>query len=98
MVAARVDADGIDEDGEPVAGATWSGMCNWQDATIEKYGRDRAETKVAASLYIDGDAFPSLAVVAGGTVDAMGATMEIVRGTKARNPDGTVNYTRLELV
>ena len=97
-VEATVDADGIDEDGEPVVGARWSGMCNWQDSTIEKYARDRAETEVKASLYIDGDAFPDLAVIAGGTVDALGAEMTIARGTKGRNPDGTVNFTRLELV
>lgn len=97
-VKATVDANGIDEDGAPIVGAVWSGLCNWQDHTVEKYGKDRATTEVVASLYIDGDAFPALAVIAGGTVEAMGADMTIARGTKGRNPDGTVNFTRLELV
>ena len=96
-IEATVDADGIDEDGEPIVGASWSGLCNWQDATIEKYGREKATTEVMASLYIDGDAFPDLAVISGGVVDAFGMEMTIARGTKGRNPDGTVNFTRLEL-
>ena len=96
-IKAKVDADGIDEDGAPVQGARWSGLCNWQDVTAEVYSKEKASTEVSASLYIDGDPFPRLAIIAGGTVDALGAEMTIVRGTKGRNPDGTVNFTRLEL-
>ena len=33
-----------------------------------------------------------------GTVIVNGIKRRIYRGTKARNPDGTVNYTKLELV
>lgn len=96
-VSVVADADGIDEDGAPVEGARWSGLCNWQDATVERYGKGESETEVTASLYIDGDAFPTLALVSGGTVEAFGEERRIVRATKARNPDGTVNHTRLEL-
>ena len=96
-VEATVDADGIDEDGAPIVGAEWSGSCNWQDRTVEAFDKDMAETKVTATLYVDGDPFPGLAVIAGGTVSAMGGERQIVQGMKARNPDGTVNYTRLDL-
>lgn len=96
-IEAVVDADGIDEDGAPIQGARWSGLCNWQDQTAEVYSKEKASTEVMASLYIDGDPFPRLAIIAGGTVDAFGSEMTIIRGTKGRNPDGTVNFTRLEL-
>ena len=33
-----------------------------------------------------------------GTQDCIGRKRKILRGTKARNPDGTVNYTKLELI
>lgn len=33
-----------------------------------------------------------------GAQKCIGAKRKIVRGTKARNPDGTVNYTKLELI
>ena len=33
-----------------------------------------------------------------GTNNCLGEKRKILRGIKARNPDGTVNYTRLELI
>ena len=92
-----VDADGIDEDGAPIEGARWEGSANYQDHTHDIYAKDKVETEVLASIYIDGDPFPSLSVIAGGEVTVFDETRNIVRGMKARNPDGTVNYTRLEL-
>lgn len=91
------DADGIDEDGAPIEGARWSGLGNYQDHITETFGGKQVETEVRAHVYIDGDAFPDLAVIAGGTVRALGETREIVKGQKARNIDGTVNFTKLEL-
>lgn len=92
-----VDADGIDEDGAPIEGARWSGKANWQDHVAEVFGRESAETEVKARLYMDGDPFPGLNVIAGGKVQAFGEERSIVAGCKARNPDGTVNHVRLDL-
>lgn len=96
-ITAVVDADGIDEDGAPIVGATWEGSCNWQDRSVETFDHTKVETKVVATLYIDGDPFSGLAIISGGNVTAFGETREIVQGMKARNPDGTVNYTRIDL-
>lgn len=96
-VSAVVDLDGIDEDGAPIEGARWEGRCNWQDRTMEAFAKDKAETRVVASLYIDGDPFPTVPVIAGGTVVFLGDERTIAAGTKSRNPDGTVNFTRLDL-
>lgn len=92
-----VDADGIDEDGAPIEGARWSGKGNYQDKVLEIYDGKRVETDVKAVVYLHGDPFPSLAVIAGGSVSVMGETREIKAGAKARNIDGTVNFTRLDL-
>lgn len=97
LIDAKVDADGIDEDGAPIEGASWSGKCNWQDSTLETFDKNNSETKVNATLYIDGDPFPELVIISGGEVTAFGETRSIVQGMKARNPDATVNYTRLDL-
>lgn len=96
-VSVTIDADGIDEDGAPIEGARWSGNANWQDHVAEVFDKERAETEVRAVLYIDGDPFSELAIIAGGTVTAFGDERSIIAGMKARNPDGSVNYTRLEL-
>ena len=36
--------------------------------------------------------------ISGGTVTVFGETRNIYQGTKARNPDGTVNFTELEIM
>ena len=92
-----IELDGIDEDGAPIEGLRWEGPCNWQDSTEEKFDRAKSETQIRARLYFDGDPFESLSVIAGGTVAVMGEERSIVQGMKARNPDATVNYTRLDL-
>ena len=92
-----LEAEGIDEDGAPIQGEEWSGNCNWQDHSKTVWGKDRATTEVLASVYIDGDPFPEMSHIVGGTAWAFGEEREIVSGSKARNPDGTVNYTRLDL-
>lgn len=97
VVSAVIDAEGIDEDGAPAVAAEWTGKCNWQDTSSRRYTTDKLEVDVAASLYIHGDPFPSLAHITGGEVGFEGDVREIIRGTKARNPDSTVNYTRIDL-
>lgn len=96
-VEVTVDIDGIDEDGEPITGDSWAGLANYQDYVHETYTKDKAETEVRARLYIDGDVFPNVSVIAGGTVHVFDTERDIVVGMKARNLDGTVNYTRLDL-
>lgn len=96
-VSVTVDAEGVDEDGAPIEGATWSGTANWQDASGIVFTKDRVEVDVRATLYIDGDPFPAVPWITGGIVEAFDGVREIVRGSKGRNPDGTVNFTRLDL-
>lgn len=96
-VSVVIDADGIDEDGAPIEGAHWEGLCNYQDHTIERYNQHKAETEARASLYIDGDPFPELSIIAGGEVQVFGDTRSIVLGEKARNPNGTVNFVHIGL-
>ena len=92
-----IEAEGIDEDGAPLEGGEWSGQANWQDHSKNVWGSDKVATEVLASVYIDGDPFPDFANIVGGWALAFGEEREIVSGSKARNPDGTVNYTRLDL-
>lgn len=96
-VSASIDAEGVDEDGAPVEDSTWSGKCNWQDSTARTFSRDRTDVAVDAVLYVDGDPFPSMWSVAGGTVTIGEDEREIIRARKNRNPDGSVNNTELWL-
>ena len=96
-VEASIDLDGIDADGAPLPGASWAGRCNWQDSTSRTFQTDRSSVDVRAVLYVDGDPFPGVWSVSGGTVTVGGDSRHVVRARKNRNPDGTVNNTELWL-
>lgn len=96
-ISADVTVEGIDEDGAPVTGVTYSGLCNYQDNARRIVTNDKVETDLTGTAYFDGDIAPALSVISGGTAVVHGAERIIVKGEKARNPDGTVNFTRLDL-
>ena len=52
--------------------------------------------EVSKTLFY-GDIAPDVPVISCGVATVFGVERTIISGEKARNPDGTVNYTRLEL-
>jgi hypothetical protein len=72
-------------------------LCNYQDSAAVKYAADKRTPEVTGAVYIDGDILPGVSVVSSGYVRIFGETRDIVTGTKARNLDGSVNYTRLDV-
>lgn len=73
-------------------------FCNYQDSAKVAYMKDRQIPGVTGSLFFDGDILPGYAVISTGHVEIFGERREIDRGSKARNPDGSVNYTRLDVI
>lgn len=48
---------------------------------------------------VDNELYPSVNMIPSNVLSVLsGETRKIAQGTKARNPDGTVNYTKLELI
>jgi hypothetical protein len=72
-------------------------LCNYQDSAAVKRSTDKQAPEVTGTIYIDGDILPSAAVIASGHAVVFGEKREIIKGTKARNLDGSVNYTRLDV-
>lgn len=72
-------------------------LCNYQDAATVRYTADKQVMEITGTIYIDGDILPGTAVISSGYVTIFGEKMQIVKGSKARNLDGTVNYTRLDV-
>lgn len=72
--------------------------CNYQDAATVKYTADKQATEITGTIFIDGDILPSSAVISSGYVVIFGEKREIKKGSKARNLNGSVNYTRLDVV
>ena len=88
----------ISEDGEPLKALEIDTMCNYQDKAKKVLTEQQQLIEIEGTALINGDIAPSLASISNGTVVVNGVERRIFRGTKARNPDGTVNYTKLELV
>ena len=60
--------------------------------------KDKEKIELAGVALFAGDLCPSVPVIASGTVRIKNAEYSINKGTKNLNPDGTVNYTTLELI
>ena len=92
-----VDSEELNENGTPKQLLNWSGKCNYQDKTKRIWTSDKVLAEVYGTCLIPGDIAPDMAVIPSGIVKVFGVDRELVQGTKARNPDGTVNFTQLEI-
>ena len=77
--------------------------CSFEREGLNEYGEPvlTAEKKliqITGTALFPGDICPDLPVISGGSALIFGAKRRIEQGTKARNPDGTVNYTEVMLV
>jgi len=91
--------EGLTEDGSPVIAATLNNLkCNYQDSAKTVLTADKKLVQLSGVAYFPGDICPKLPTISGGTVTVYGVDRTIFKGTKARNPDGTVNHCRLDLV
>mgnify|MGYP003309630174 FL=1 len=72
--------------------------CNYQDSASVRHIADKQAPEITGTIYIDGDILPGAAVISCGYVVIFGEKRKIKKGTKARNLDGSVNYTRLDVI
>jgi hypothetical protein len=72
-------------------------LCNYQDVGSVRHTADKQTPEVTGTIYIDGDILPGIAVISCGYVIIFGERRDIKKGRKARNLDGSVNYTYIEV-
>ena len=89
--------EGVTEDGEPIVVLEDDFKCNYQDKAKKIWTSDKVLVEVTGICLIPGDIAPELATIPKGIVKVFGMERELILGTKARNPDGTVNFTQLEI-
>lgn len=94
----EIDPDGLDKYGEPYPAVIFDGKCNYQDKAKRIFTAEKKLIEVTGSAFFPGDIAPELPVISGGKAVIFGVERRIALGTKARNPDETVNYTVLELI
>lgn len=92
-----VEGEELNENGTPKVLINWSGKCNYQDRAKRIYTGEKTLVEITGTCLIPGDIVPGLATIPSGIVHIFGVDRILVLGTKARNPDGTVNFTQLEL-
>lgn len=92
-----IEQEGISEEGEPLKALEGDFNCNYQDSAYRTLNEQKKLITLSGKAYFNGDIAPELPVISGGEVTVFGATRRIYKGNKARNPDGSVNYTLLEL-
>ena len=89
--------NGNDEDGAPRVAVVVETMCNYNGKGGWSVDERRQAVRYTASALVPGDIAPELVHLTG-WADVLGARLTIHAADRARNPDGTVNYTRLELM
>ena len=97
-IALRMDREGLNEYGEPLDAVTYSGTCNYQDKARTVLTAEKKLVEITGSALIPGDICPELPVVSSGEAVLFGVKRRILECRKARNPDGTVNYTEVLLI
>ena len=93
-----LEQEGLNEYGEPLQTIEYSGHCNYQDKARTVLTSQKKLVEITGSALFPGDICPELPVISGGMVILFGAPRRILEGRKARNPDGSVNYTEVLLI
>ena len=93
-----IEAETTNEFGETSTGASGTLLCNWQGTSRTVYTSEKQAVATVGSALFDGDICPGVERISKGTVAIGAATYEIAAGQKCRNLDGTVNYTRLDVI
>lgn len=97
-VHVEIEPEGVDKYGNPLKFVIYDGSCNYQDSAKTVLTAEKKLVEITGTALFPEDIAPGLPVISGGTVAVFGVERRIVQGMKARNPDGTVNYTKLELI
>lgn len=92
------EREGMDKYGEALSKVVLDLKCNFQDKAKTIFTAEKKLVQVTGTALFPGDIAPELPSICGGTVTVFGIQRRIVQGTKARNPDGTVNHCMLEVV
>lgn len=93
-----IESDEMNEDGELAEAFKVETTCNLQMGARVSMTKDKEKIELSGVALFIGDLCPSLPVIASGSVTINGRSYEINKGTKNLNPDGTVNFTTLELM
>ncbi len=90
--------NGLNRDGSPKRTVIFEGKCFYKEKTKHKITADKQLITLSGEALFNGDIAPDTDDIAGEVRILSGIKRRIYASEKAKNPDGTVNYTRLELI
>ena len=94
----ELDREGLNVYGEPLEAVKFTGKCNYQDKARTVMTAEKKLVEITGSALFPGDICPELSVISGGSAIIFGAKRRVLEGRKARNPDGTVNFSEVLLI
>ena len=97
-VTVILESEELNEDGELEELLRIEKKCNLQMGARASFTKDKEKIELSGIALFIGDICPDIPVIASGTVTIDEQDYSINKGTKNLNPDGTVNYTTLELI
>jgi len=97
-ITLSIEQEALDKYGDPLKPFEYSGKCNYQDKARTVFTDQKKQVQITGTALFQGDICPEVATISGGSAVIFGVKRRILQGTKARNPDGTVNYTEVLLI
>lgn len=98
-IKVTIHGEGLSEDGAPIVILENSDFkCNYQGKVKTIYKDKQKVIQAGGVCFLRGDICPDSPTISDGYVEIFGVKRKIARGIKARNIDGSVNYTELDVV
>ena len=85
------------EDGENVVFFVWEGKGNYQENVENQKTTEGEYEHISGIIRSKGDIFPGIPECSSGFAEINGSEVEILRTVRVRNPDGTINHTKVLL-
>jgi len=95
-VIINIELEDTEIDGSPKK-VTYEGKCNYQDSGKTIFTAEKRTVQVNGTVLIPKDIAPDIPNITKGNVIINGEKRDIASGNKCRNPDGTVNFTKIEV-
>lgn len=93
----KLNSEDLNKYGQPIEILNLDTTCNYQCTSQRTIENKQIVIKAVATLLFNGDIVPELNEITSGTAEISNEIRQIEKGSKVRNPDGTVNYTRIYL-
>lgn len=90
--------EGLDKNGGPKIEFEGDLKCNYQDKAKTVLTAEQKLVQLTGCALMHGDPISAVPATTCGEITVFGVKRRIWQGEKARNPDGTVNYTRLDVI